>query len=26
VGDEEASGPLGKARPRVFARMWFAES
>jgi hypothetical protein len=26
VGDEEASGPLGKARPRVFARIWFAES
>ncbi|MDI1445008.1 hypothetical protein [Polyangium sp. 6x1] len=26
VSDEEAAGPIEKARPRVFARMWFADS
>lgn len=25
VSDEEATGPIEKARPRVFARMWFGE-
>lgn len=25
VSDEEAAGPIEKARPRVFARMWFGE-
>jgi len=26
VSDEEAQGPIEKARPRVFTRMWFGES